>query len=75
MEKRKYLGSTIIVIDRVANIFKFWVDNFFMDIKKDSKNLEFITDFFDTQSLDLKANSLFLILGESVKQKVNYRFP
>lgn len=41
-----------------------------MDIKKDTKNLEFITEFFDTQSLDLKANSLFVILGESVKQKV-----
>ena len=73
MERLKYLGTDIKVIERVANILKFWIDNFFLDIKRDSKNVEFITDFFSTQSQNLKSNSLFLILAESVQQKVVLR--
>jgi hypothetical protein len=44
-----------------------------MDIKDDAKNSKFITEFFNSQLIVLKQNNMFLVLAESLQQKVGYK--
>ena len=74
MLKQKYLGTISLINERVANVLKFWIDNFFGDIKSDPKSVDFITEFFNLQSQDFRANGLFVVLADSVKQKVIFIF-